>query len=52
MSNSKYAEGKGLAVGDKAPEFTTININGENIILSEILKNNNSVLIDFFIGVW
>ena len=40
-----------LKVGDKAPEFTLPNYNGEAMSLADILKRGK-VLLLFFRGTW
>ena len=40
-----------LKEGDKAPEFTLSNYNGESMSLSDILKRGK-VLLLFFRGTW
>ncbi len=53
MSNkNNYAGDKGLSVGEKVPQFSITDGDGNKIDLSEILQNNKGLLIDFFRGVW
>jgi peroxiredoxin len=40
-----------LKVGDKAPEFTLPNSNGEAMSLADILKQGKALLL-FFRGTW
>lgn len=39
---------KSLAPGKFAPEFTLANFNGENVSLTEVLQDNEVVLVDFW----
>lgn len=43
---------KGLTVGTKAPNFETLDIDNNNVGLSNLLKTHKGVLIDFFRGNW
>lgn len=43
---------KGLTIGTKAPNFETVDIDKNEISLSNLLKNHRGVLIDFFRGNW
>ncbi|MUH36455.1 AhpC/TSA family protein [Zobellia amurskyensis] len=49
ISNASHV--KGLAVGDKAPDFTLPNALGKDISLSEMLKSG-IVIIKFYRGEW
>lgn len=42
----------GLAVGEKAPSFETMNTDKIAVSLDDLLKQNKGVLIDFFRGAW
>lgn len=50
--SSNYADGKGLSVGETAPDFSTKDVDGNEIELKNILENNDGLLIDFFRGAW
>jgi len=52
MADEEPPRPKGLPVGSDAPLFDTQDIYGNNIILSQLLKTFNGVLIDFFRGNW
>ena len=52
MADEEPPRPKGLSVGSKAPMFDTNDIDGNNINLNQLLKNNQGVLIDFFRGNW
>ena len=43
---------KGLHVGSKAPKIDTVDIYGNSINLTSILRNHRGFLIDFFRGAW
>ena len=43
---------KGLSIGTRAPSIDTLDINGNKIVLADLLNNNNAVLLDFFRGIW
>ena len=43
---------KGLQIGSKAPMIDTVDIYGNSINLTNILRNNRGFLIDFFRGAW
>jgi peroxiredoxin len=43
---------KGLAIGMKAPNFETKDVDNNDINLSEMLKKFDGVMIDFFRGNW
>jgi hypothetical protein len=43
---------KGLTIGSKAPMINTTDICDNEINLSELIKNYNGVMIDFFRGNW
>jgi len=52
MADEEPPRPKGLPVGSNAPLFDTQDIYGNNIILTQLLKIFNGVLIDFFRGNW
>ena len=52
MTDEEPPRPKGLLVGSNAPLIDTQDIYGNNIILSQLLKIFNGVLIDFFRGNW
>ncbi|GAG16787.1 unnamed protein product [marine sediment metagenome] len=43
---------KGLAVGTKAPLFETLDIDKNEVSLTNLLESHRGVLIDFFRGNW
>ena len=43
---------KGLTIGTRAPSIDTVDINGNEIKLDDLLKSNDAVLVDFFRGIW
>ncbi len=43
---------KGLSVGTKAPVIETQDVFGNDINLTNLLKNHRGVLIDFFRAAW
>lgn len=43
---------KGLTIGTKAPNFETVDVDKNDVSLSNLLKNHRGVLIDFFRGNW
>ncbi len=46
------AEKYGLSVGEKAPDFSTVDTAKNEVSLEALLKNNKGVLINFFRGSW
>jgi hypothetical protein len=53
MTEEDFSDSKkGLTVGTKAPIIDTIDIYGNQINLTKILKSYRGVVIDFFRGAW
>lgn len=50
--NNRYPSDKGLSIGTQAPEFSTTDVDGNKMVLKNILENHNGLLIDFFRGAW
>jgi hypothetical protein len=43
---------KGLLIGTKAPMIDTVDIDGDRINLTNLLKKYDGILIDLFRGSW
>ena len=52
MTQSNTSNQKGLNVGDTAPSFETVDIDKNEVSLTNLLKSHKGVLIDFFRGNW
>jgi len=52
MTENNTSNQKGLNIGDMAPSFETVDIDKNEVNLTNLLKNNKGVLIDFFRGNW
>ena len=46
--NISCAQNEGVAVGDKAPDFTLEDVNGENVSLSKTVEENSATLLVFW----
>lgn len=49
ISNARHV--KGLAIGEKAPDFTLLNAEGNSVSLSETLESG-PVVLKFYRGEW
>ncbi|MFX1451099.1 MAG: hypothetical protein ACFFCM_09670 [Promethearchaeota archaeon] len=52
LSNDAVQRPRGLGLHTRAPPINTIDIYGNFINLTDLLKQHNGVLIDFFRGTW
>ena len=52
MTDEEPPRPSGLSVGNKAPLFDTVDLYGNEMILTNLLENYRGVLIDFFRGNW
>ncbi len=52
LNNESTPRPRGLGLNSKAPPINTIDIYGNPINLSNLLREYNGILIDFFRGTW
>ncbi len=52
MNDEEPPRPKGIDINIKAPQIDTVDTNENQIKLSELLKDYDGVLIDFFRGNW
>ncbi len=52
MTEEDTPRPSGIDIGSRAPDFDTVDIDGNRINLDDMLREYNGVLIDFFRGNW